>query len=131
MRSPFLEQSALMLRALPYVAEEDCFALKGGTAINFFVRDMPRLSVDIDLTYLPIEPRDETLTKIGQALDRIKSRVLKGVPDVAVRDFVPANPEPTRMLTAASSSSICNAVPPSAMSRGVRYSRMSDAGVMG
>jgi predicted nucleotidyltransferase component of viral defense system len=37
--------------------EDEAFALKGGTAINFFLRDMPRLSVDIDLTYLPIEPR--------------------------------------------------------------------------
>ena len=45
------------LRILPLVAKEDCFALKGGTAINLFVRDMPRLSVDIDLTYLPLAQR--------------------------------------------------------------------------
>jgi predicted nucleotidyltransferase component of viral defense system len=37
------------------LAAETCFALKGGTAINLFVRDMPRLSVDIDLTYLPMD----------------------------------------------------------------------------
>ncbi len=75
-----------MLRVLPHVASEDCFALKGGTAINFFVRDMPRLSVDIDLTYLPIEAREESLTSIGQALDRIKPRILKTVPGTAVRE---------------------------------------------
>lgn len=46
-------QVELLIRTLPYVADEACFALKGGTAINLFVRDMPRLSVDIDLTYLP------------------------------------------------------------------------------
>ena len=40
------------------IAAEPVFALKGGTAINLFVRDLPRLSVDIDLTYLPVEPRD-------------------------------------------------------------------------
>ena len=57
MKGQFLEQARLMLRILPHVAMEECFALKGGTAINFFVRDMPRLSVDIDLTYLPVEPR--------------------------------------------------------------------------
>ena len=85
MRSPFLEQAALMLRVLPHVAAEGCFALKGGTAINFFVRDLPRLSVDIDLAYLPIEPRDESLTKIGQALDRIKAGILKVVAGVTVR----------------------------------------------
>jgi len=75
-----------MLRVLPHVAAEDCFALKGGTAINFFVRNMPRLSVDIDLTYLPIEPRDETLTRIGQALERIKSGVSRAVNGAAVRE---------------------------------------------
>jgi hypothetical protein len=50
-------QVALLIRALPSVAAEDCFAMKGGTAINLFVRDLPRLSVDIDLTYLPVQDR--------------------------------------------------------------------------
>ena len=49
----FEAQAALLVRALPYVAAETCFALKGGTAINLFVRNLPRLSVDIDLVYLP------------------------------------------------------------------------------
>ena len=47
----FEAQAALLVRALPYVAAETCFALKGGTAINLFVRNLPRLSVDIDLVY--------------------------------------------------------------------------------
>jgi hypothetical protein len=46
----YRQQVTLLIRTLPYVAEETAFALKGGTAINLFVRDMPRLSVDIDLT---------------------------------------------------------------------------------
>jgi hypothetical protein len=50
------------------VAEESCFALKGGTAINFFVRDMPRLSVDIDLVYLPVKDRRSSLAEIESAL---------------------------------------------------------------
>jgi len=45
----YRSQAALLLRVLPLVAEEKDFALKGGTAINLFIRDMPRLSVDIDL----------------------------------------------------------------------------------
>ena len=49
----YRQQVALLVRSLPAVAGEDCFALKGGTAIKLFVRDMPRLSVDIDLTFLP------------------------------------------------------------------------------
>lgn len=47
----YKKQAELLMRVLPYVAKEDCFALKGGTAINLFVRDLPRLSVDIDLTF--------------------------------------------------------------------------------
>jgi predicted nucleotidyltransferase component of viral defense system len=50
----YRKQVKLLIRILPFIAEEDCFALKGGTAINLFVRNMPRLSVDIDLTYLPV-----------------------------------------------------------------------------
>lgn len=42
-------QAELLVRTIPHVAEEDCFALKGGTAINLFYRDLPCLSVDIDL----------------------------------------------------------------------------------
>lgn len=75
-----------MLRVLPHVAGEPCFALKGGTAINFFVRDMPRLSVDIDLTYIPVEPRRQSLERIGQALARIKEKVLRTIPQVEVHE---------------------------------------------
>ncbi len=70
-KSPFFRQAQLMLRALPSVARESCFALKGGTAINLFVQEMPRLSVDIDLVYLPLEEREQALLHIGEALDRI------------------------------------------------------------
>ena len=64
-------QAALLVRFLPFVAEEECFALKGGTAINLFLRDMPRLSVDIDLTYLPVAPRPKSLAEIDAAMTRI------------------------------------------------------------
>jgi hypothetical protein len=53
----YRRQVELLIRTLPHIADESCFALKGGTAINLFIRDMPRLSVDIDLTYLPIARR--------------------------------------------------------------------------
>lgn len=49
---PFFEQVRLLVALLPHVARQKCFALKGGTAINLFLRDMPRLSVDIDLADL-------------------------------------------------------------------------------
>jgi predicted nucleotidyltransferase component of viral defense system len=70
--SPYYKQAELMLKTIPHVATERCFALKGGTAINLFVRDMPRLSVDIDLTYLPTrDTRDFFLKKVSAALDYI------------------------------------------------------------
>jgi predicted nucleotidyltransferase component of viral defense system len=75
-------QVDLLLRVLPYVAIEESFALKGGTAINLFVRDMPRFSVDIDLTYLPFDTRDEALREISDALRRIKSQLEKAIPGV-------------------------------------------------
>ena len=48
-------QVQLLLRILPYIAEEKDLALKGGTAINMFIWDMPRLSVDLDLTYIKFD----------------------------------------------------------------------------
>ena len=53
---------------MPFVAAEKDFALKGGTAINLFLRDLPRLSVDIDLTYLPIADRAQSLAAIDAAM---------------------------------------------------------------
>ncbi|CAI1820547.1 nucleotidyl transferase AbiEii/AbiGii toxin family protein [Serratia proteamaculans] len=69
--SPYYRQVALLLSTLPVVASERCFALKGGTAINLFVRDFPRLSVDIDLAYIPLENRDVALPNVRAALTRI------------------------------------------------------------
>jgi predicted nucleotidyltransferase component of viral defense system len=88
--SIYKKQVALLLSVLPEVAKEKCFALHGGTAINLFVRDMPRLSVDIDLTYLPIEDRETSIKNIGEALERIKTSIQKIIPKVRVthRDSV-------------------------------------------
>lgn len=73
-----------MIQAIPAVADEECFALKGGTAINLFVRDMPRLSVDLDLVYLPLEPRDQALANIGAELERIAEKLHRQMPDCHV-----------------------------------------------
>jgi predicted nucleotidyltransferase component of viral defense system len=71
----YRRQVALLIRILPLVAQEEEFALKGGTAINLFIRNMPRLSVDIDLTYLPVAPRPASLTAIDAAMKRIAARI--------------------------------------------------------
>jgi hypothetical protein len=78
-RNFYSQQVSLLVRTLPHIADEPCFALKGGTAINLFIRDMPRLSVDIDLTYLPVEPRAKSLTAISAAMSRIKNRIRTGI----------------------------------------------------
>lgn len=75
----YRRQASLLLRAIPLVAGEACFALKGGTAINLFVRDLPRLSVDIDLAYLPIEPRGPSLAAIDAALMRIAEAITETI----------------------------------------------------
>jgi predicted nucleotidyltransferase component of viral defense system len=81
---PYRRQVGLLLRTLPLVAEEDCFALKGGTAINLFVRDMPRLSVDLDLTYLPVQSREDSLAAIDAAMTRISERIARAIPGARV-----------------------------------------------
>lgn len=71
------KQVALLISVIPEIALESRFALHGGTAINLFDRDMPRLSVDIDLTYIPIEDRETSFTNISAALTKIKFSIEK------------------------------------------------------
>ena len=82
--SDYKNQISLLLDVLPEVAKESCFALHGGTAINLFIRDMPRLSVDIDLTYIPIEDRNTSLKNIVNALERIKTNLEKVLPEAQI-----------------------------------------------
>ena len=70
MNRAYIDAARLLLEVAPEVFREPVFALKGGTAINLFLRDMPRLSVDLDLVYIDHQPgRDEALQRIGAALD--------------------------------------------------------------
>lgn len=85
MNGAYKKQVRLLLYVLPEVAKEECFAMHGGTAINLFVRDMPRLSVDIDLTYVEIAERKETLEGINSALVRIKERIEGLRPSIRVQ----------------------------------------------
>jgi len=87
----YRRQVALLIRVLPLVTEETCFALKGGTAINLFIRDMPRLSVDIDLTYLPVAPRPQSLAAINAAMKRIAGRIKAAIPGPQITEGVTEN----------------------------------------
>jgi len=84
-KNPFSEQVRLLVSLLPQVAKQECFALKGGTALNLFIRNMPRLSVDIDLAYLRVQDRDTSLTAIDEALAKIGVAIEKSVPGSMVR----------------------------------------------
>lgn len=100
--SPYFGQVVLMLRAIPHVTAESCFALKGGTAINLFVRDMPRLSVDIDLAYLPVdEPRETALQKMSSALTRIAAAIKKAIPGAKVQETHAREPDRIAKLVVA------------------------------
>lgn len=75
MEERYIRQSELVVHCIPSIAEESCFAIKGGTAINLFELDLPRLSVDIDLTFLPVTDRDTAIHEINAALVRIAERL--------------------------------------------------------
>jgi hypothetical protein len=79
-----MRQTELLLRVLPYIHEIGVFALHGGTAINLFHDEMPRLSVDIDLTYLPIEDRGTDLKAIKANLEEIATELRRVVPGIQV-----------------------------------------------
>jgi len=79
-------QVALLVGAIPFVSAERDFALKGGTAINLFLRDLPRLSVDIDLTYLPVADRPQSLAAIDAGMKRLGAAIAKGFPDARVSE---------------------------------------------
>jgi hypothetical protein len=93
----YQDQARLLIRCLPAVAAVPEFALKGGTAINLFVQNMPRLSVDIDLTYLPIADRETTLAGIDAGLKTVADSLKRSVPGISVH----LAPGPTPKLVAA------------------------------
>ena len=96
-RNPFYRQASLVVRVLPYVARREEFALKGGTAINLFLRDLPRLSVDIDLAYLPLTPREEALPAIRQGLDAVGTDLRVTIPGIGVQGTDPSSTDALRL----------------------------------
>ncbi len=86
MEEQYLAQARLMLEMVPSVMRSSSLALKGGTAINFFVRELPRLSVDIDLTYMPMKARDDSLRDISSALLAAKGLILEQNRELRVQE---------------------------------------------
>ena len=73
----YAQKVELLLRLMPIVMEEGVFAVHGGTAINLFLKDLPRYSVDIDLTYIPLSDRTESLADINLHLQSICEKAKK------------------------------------------------------
>jgi predicted nucleotidyltransferase component of viral defense system len=96
----YVRQARLLVQCLPEVGRQACFALKGGTAINFFFRPMPRLSVDIDLAYLPLGGRDEALSGIARAMEAMAADMMSRSHAVRVQ-VVRARGTVTRLLVMA------------------------------
>lgn len=105
-REAYAAQVALLVRALPLVADEPNFALKGGTAINLFYRDMPRLSVDIDLTYLPIDDRGTALANIAAAFGRLIDRAQRELRGVEAQRISGGGDGDTRILLRAAGAEV-------------------------
>jgi len=99
-RNPFYRQAALVVRVLPHVAKREEFALKGGTAINLFLRDLPRLSIDIDLTYLPRTPREKALPAIRHGLDAVATDLKATIPGIGVQATDPSATDALRLTLA-------------------------------
>ena len=96
--SIYYRQVQLLMLVLPFVARRSCFALKGGTAINLFVREFPRLSVDIDLAYLPINSRDKALKDICETLDAIGVDLKGAFPDVELTEAYKSKSDALRLI---------------------------------
>ena len=73
--SRYTDRLKLLIEILPVLDSEPCFALKGGTAINLFEHDLPRLSVDIDLTWLPVSDFEADTREIAAALENLAARL--------------------------------------------------------
>ena len=78
-RLQYQNQVKLLLQLVPFVAKHQCFALKGGTAINLFIRNFPRLSVDIDLVFLPMMERQDALDTIRKNLSELAESIRYGI----------------------------------------------------
>lgn len=84
MNELYKKQVALLIRIMPSVYRIQDFAVHGGTAINLFHKNMPRYSVDIDIIYIPVQDRDESLKAINTHLVELKQMIEKTIPGIRI-----------------------------------------------
>jgi predicted nucleotidyltransferase component of viral defense system len=81
MEKIYIDQVRLLLRVLPEFQSHKSFALKGGTAINLFIRNLPRLSVDLDFSYIPIADRKTSLEEINLVAQTVAKELERKIPN--------------------------------------------------
>ena len=86
MNKTYRQQVELLLKIIPTLSGIESFAIHGGTAINLYVLDLPRYSVDIDVTYTSIKPREESFAEIHKNLSIIKEKVKSIITNVVVTE---------------------------------------------
>ncbi len=81
MNNIYAQKVDLLLKIIPIISQEESFAIHGGTAINLFEKEMLRYSIDVDITYIPLEDRDTSINNINHKLKAIGEKIertLKG-----------------------------------------------------
>lgn len=86
MNKIYKQQVELLLKIIPTLAEIESFVIHGGTAINLYVLDLPRYSVDIDVTYTPIKSREESFAEIRKNLSILKEKIKTIIPNVVISE---------------------------------------------
>lgn len=81
----YREQVALLIEIIPEIEKVEEFVLHGGTAINLFIRELPRLSVDIDLTYISTEERKKAIPNIQRGLAKIEKNIKHHIPEAKTK----------------------------------------------
>ena len=88
MNQEYVDTVRLLLDIVPDVFRSGRFAIKGGTALNLFVQDMPRLSVDIDVVIVDHKPdREMALASIAEELGSMRNALT----DRGLQVQLPAN----------------------------------------
>jgi predicted nucleotidyltransferase component of viral defense system len=102
----YLEQVNILLNILPLINQHKEFAVKGGTAINFFIFPMPRLSIDIDLCYLPVQPREESFDKMNLLMRSLHENIEKRFPGYSTHLSQSKNANVYKLFVSGTQSSI-------------------------
>ena len=84
MNNVYKIQVGLLIKILPLLYRIEEFAIHGGTAINLFIKNMPRYSVDVDITFIPIKDRESSFAEINTLLLILKTQIERAIPNINI-----------------------------------------------